>query len=332
MACIDEVPYVLRISPRLVIEGLMTNQPTPYKVSVTYTSSKRGARSATEATGVSEAQVSISDDLGNTVKLIQGKPGEYLTADSAFVGVPGRNYTLSIRLSDGKQYTSRPEKLLPVPGIDQLYYEVNDQLKNIEWAGIYVYVDIQDPAETADYYRWLATGYSMRPSTGVCCPWSRPPETCAKCYTQCWMRTDNLAANTFSDELVNGYRIRQPVFISPIRMRGMHLVEVSQYSLTKEAYRFWERYEEQRIRTGSILDPLPEPIEGNVYNVNEQNDVALGYFGASSVYRKRITTDPFAIDGDRVLYYEQLFMREGDCRMAWPGSEYDAGRVDEWQK
>jgi hypothetical protein len=332
VACIDEVPYELRIAPRLVIEGLITNQPPPYKVSVTYTSSKRGARSATEATGVSEAQVSISDNLGNTVNLIQGKPGEYLTADPSFVGVPGRSYTLSIRLSDGREYTSRPEKLLPVPDMDQLYYKVNDQLKDIERAGIYVYVDIQDPAETADYYRWLATGYSMRPSTGVCCPWSRPPESCSKCYTQCWMRTDNLAANTFSDELVNGNRIRQPVYISPIRMRGMHLVEVSQYSLTREAYRFWERYEEQRIRTGSILDPLPEPIEGNVYNVNDQNDIALGYFGASSVYRKRITTDPFAIDGDRVLYYEQLFMREGDCRVAWPGSEYDAGRVDEWKK
>jgi hypothetical protein len=110
----------------------------------------------------------------------------------------------------------------------------------------------------------------------------------------------------------------------------MHLVEVSQYSLTREAYRFWERYEEQRIRTGSILDPLPEPIEGNVYNVNDQNDIALGYFSASSVTTKRIKTDFFAVPLERVLLFEYLFTREGHCETSWPGSEYNPFKGDSW--
>jgi hypothetical protein len=314
-----------------VVEGLITSLPPPYAVRLSFTGTSRGARSLVEATAVREASVTIADDQGNSVALSEIRPGEYQTGDLSFIGVTGRSYTLSVRLPDGRSYVSRPETLPPVPDIEQVYYEVSDREGFAENAGIYVYVDTKDPVETENYYRWSAYGYSLRPSTGVCCVFVTPG--CGRCYLQCWIRSNNLAATIFSDELVNGNTIRrQFVYFSPIRMRGPHLIEVSQYSLTKEAYRFWERYEEQRIRTGSILDPLPEPIEGNVYNVNEQNDVAIGYFGASSVYRKRITTDPFAIDGDRVLYYEQLFMREGDCRMAWPGSEYDAGRVDEWQK
>jgi hypothetical protein len=134
-----------------------------------------------------------------------------------------------------------------------------------------------------------------------------------------------------SDELINGNPIvRQFVYFSPIRTRGPHLIEVSQYSLTEAAYRFWQRYEEQRIRTGSILDPLPEPIEGNLSNADNPEEVALGYFGASSLTRQRIKTDPVALDADRILLYESIFLREGDCHLSWTGSEYDP-EADRWR-
>jgi hypothetical protein len=330
VACIDEVNFPLRaVTPRLVVEGLITNQKPPYKVQLTFTDSKQGRRALTEANGVSGAVVSIADDQGNSTRLTDFQLGTYLTTDTTFVGVVGRSYTLSVQLPDGRRYASKPEQLTAVPQITRVFYEVNDREGIAENAGINVFVDVQDPAETKNYYRWSAYGYSLRQSTGVCCDFVF--EGCPRCKTRCWMRNDNLAANIMSDELINGNPIvRQFVYFSPLRTRGPHLVEVSQYSLTAEAYRFWQRYEEQRIRTGSILDPLPEPIEGNVANADNPNEVALGYFGASSLVRQRIRTDPFALDPDRILLYESIFLREGDCEQSWPGSEYDPGKPDQW--
>jgi hypothetical protein len=319
------------VTPRLVVEGMITNQAPPYTVRLTFTGTAKGARSLKEANPASGATVAIKDDAGNETGLVEGNLGEYRTDDPAFTGVVGRSYTLTVRLPDGRTYTSRPEQLTAVPAIEQVYYEVSDREGIAENAGIYVYVDTKDPAETENYYRWSAYGYSFRPSTGECCLFRY--EGCGKCYTQCWMRSDNLAANLLSDEQINGNTIRrQFVYFSPIRMRGPHLIEVSQFSLTKEAYRFWERYEEQRIRTGSILDPLPEPIEGNVFSVRDPNEVALGYFSASSVTTKRIKTEFFAVPLERVLLFEFMFTRPGHCEDAWPGSEYDPFKGETWIK
>ena len=68
-------------------------------------------------------------------------------------------------------------------------------------------------------------------------------------------------------------------------------VEVSQLNYTREAYQFWKRYQDQLNRTGSILDPLPAAIEGNIYNVANPNELALGYFSAAANFKKRLTID-----------------------------------------
>jgi hypothetical protein len=189
VACIDEVNLPLRaVTPRLVVEGLITNQKPPYRVQLTFTDSKPGRRALTEANGVSGAVVSIADDQGNATRLADFQFGEYRTTDTTFVGVVGRSYTLSVQLPDGRRYASRPEQLTPVPQISRVFYEVNDREGIAENAGINVFVDVQDPAETKNYYRWSAYGYSIRQSTGVCCDFIF--EGCPKCKTRCWMRSD----------------------------------------------------------------------------------------------------------------------------------------------
>jgi hypothetical protein len=44
-------------------------------------------------------------------------------------------------------------------------------------------------------------------------------------------------------------------------VRGKQYVEVSQYSLTREAYQFWKLLDEQQTRTGSLFDPQPAPMK-----------------------------------------------------------------------
>jgi hypothetical protein len=244
----------------------------------------------------------------------------YQTTDSTFRGTVGRSYTLTVGLPDGRQFVSRPEQLFPVPSIEHIYYQIEDQTA-IGQAGYYFFLDTKDPGDAKNYYRWSAYGYSQRPSTGVCCTFGNP---CPKCFDFCWMRTDYLGANVLSDELINGNQItKRYVLFSPLVTYGPHLIEVSQYSLTRQAYQFWQLYEEQRSRTGSVLDPLPAPVEGNVLSQQEGAEAALGYFGASAMVTVRLKTNSNELDFNYVRLIDQIYRREGDCRTAWPGTEWD---------
>jgi hypothetical protein len=240
-------------------------------------------------------------------------PGVYQTTDTNFVGQIGRSYVLTVHMPDGRMYQSQPEQLLPVPLLEELKAEFVDVADRSRPSGYRVLVDTQDPVEMANYYRWSAYGYVRRESEGL------PRLGGGVCCKSCWLLISNNDVNIFSDANINGNRIQNRfALFSPFYIRGKQYVEVSQYSLTREAYQFWKLLDEQQTRTGSLFDPQPAPIEGNIYNAENNHELALGYFGASAISRKRLI-----ISGDTVTMfpgYVEEFIPFGpmDCRFAFP--------------
>lgn len=317
-SCIDEIQLPIRNeTPRLVVEGMITNEPPPYSVRLTYSGNFQSAREIPSELFVTDAFVTISDEEGNSIGLFYTDKGIYQTKDSLLIGQVGKSYQLTIELSDGKKYMSQPEKMAPVPPIDSLYSEYIDSWNSTtREPGYQVYADLQDDPETESYYRWSGFSFIVKRATGVPCVVTDPKIIC---YEYCWLPNYGTSVHILSDAAVNGNKVqKQFVYFSPIFTIGAHLVEISQQSLTKEAYQFWKRFEEQRTRVGSILDPLPSTIVGNVTNVNDANEQALGYFSASAIVRKRFiivnNLPRFDID-----IQTSGFIRQGDCRVAYPG-------------
>jgi hypothetical protein len=317
-ACIDEIDLPIRTEdPRLVVEGVITNERAPYTVRLFTTGDFLSARQPPASLGVPDALVTISDELGNAATLhpVLAQPGVYRTRDTAFVGQIGRSYSLTVVMADGKMYRSQPELLRSVPEIDKLSAEFVRIADRSQPSGYRVYADTQDPPDEENYYRWSAYGYVRRESGGLRLLGG------ALCCNSCWIPVANTDVNIFSDANVNGNRIQNRfVLFSPFYVRGKQYVEVSQYSLSREAYQFWRRLDEQQTRTGSIFDPQPAPIEGNVYNAEDPAELALGYFAASAISRKR-----FIIAGDTVTMfpdYGSAFIRPGDCRFAYPFADF----------
>ncbi|MCU0353389.1 MAG: DUF4249 domain-containing protein, partial [Cytophagales bacterium] len=165
-SCIDEVQLPIRNeTPKLVVEGMITNEPGPYRVRLTYSGEFLSAGELPPELSVSNAEVFISDDVGNRTRLLSLRnPGFYETTDSSFVGRVGRSYTLSVRLPDGRRYVSKPEKMLPVPPIDTVYAEfvtINNPGRNYAYD---IYIDTRDAPNTRDYYRWTAYSYHLHRS------------------------------------------------------------------------------------------------------------------------------------------------------------------------
>ncbi len=100
-ACEDVITYQLEgTAPRLVIEGTVTDSSATQIVRLSRTVDYfTGGPSPT----VSAAEVTLSDDTGRSVSLIETAPGSYTT--DTFPGLPERTYHLTV-LCEGRTYTA----------------------------------------------------------------------------------------------------------------------------------------------------------------------------------------------------------------------------------
>jgi hypothetical protein len=316
-SCVDEVQLPPRsVESRLVVEGLITNEVPPYTVKLSYTSPYNSLIYGQNEVPLNGAVVSIAELGGRTVILDQDPltPLYFWMRDSTFQGKPGKSYQLRVQLADGKTYLSEPDLLNKVPEIDRIYAEFRSRAEGDFYNPDHydILLDTKDPATVGNYYRWSGYGYIPRISTGepvgmgVCCKW-------------CWIPTYGTVTDVLSDVLVNGNIIsRRPVFTSPIYYVGRHYIEISQYSLTKSAYQFWVKFEEQRKRSGSLFDPLPASIEGNVHQEDDAQILALGYFGASAVSKRRLVIPGDTLNLARLeIKYNNVFIEEGNCQRVY---------------
>jgi len=336
-SCIRQItPPIRQSTPILVAEGMITTEPGPYTVKLSYTGrfTNASVRIDSNQNFINDAAVVIKDSDGDSSSCILSSPGTYQSADSNFIGISGHTYTLEIFLPNGKTYVSKPEKMNPVPGIDSISVSYDSTyVTDVRPTQLIISVNTPDPPGVQNYYRWTASGYVPRKSWGGPCTFGAPPCTdpfMCLCFAECVQYLSNDQLNVLSDQFINGREIIQPVFYSPLYWYGKHFIEVKQYSLDQDTYFFWEQYIEQTNRTGSILDPLPASLTGNIYNLADSNDLALGYFGASAVTTKKVIIVPFFLQKYYLESVAGSYVLMGDCHQVFPNSLADGTDPPEW--
>ncbi|MVM31057.1 DUF4249 family protein [Spirosoma sp. HMF4905] len=318
-ACIDQVDLPIRTEePRLVVEGQITNEAPPYTVRLTYTG-KYGGTGGQNVNDqyVKEAQVTVADDQGRSARFVSMGLGLYQTTDSTFRGQVGRAYSLSVVLADGKRYVTKSERMPAVPVIDSVSATLIKTGSIVTPYALSYAVNTTDPANEQNYYRWSAYGYTTRLSMGVPCSLGNP----TRCNTRCWVSVSNDIVNVYSDEAINGNPLRGRFVLQvPIYAVGPQLVEVQQYGITQANYQFWKLYQQQNARTGSIFDPLPAPVTGNLVNTSDPSDLARGYFAVTSITRRRYRQQSFpsAVFYSALLsFISSQIIPDGDCRATY---------------
>jgi hypothetical protein len=287
-ACIKQVDIDTRNEkPILVVEGSITTDSVLYSVKLSYSGPYKSGLDIPEEFLEKNAHVIISDDQGNQTSLAYKEKGIYETTDSSYIGVVGRSYNIIIDLPDGKRYISTPEEIKPAVAIDSFKVKFVPDFNLVHPAYLQVSVDSKDPANAENYYKWTFFSWLRRQTRGVpcgnLCIWAE----------YCFQRVTDKEVRILSDASINGNEIiDQVVGKSHIYTYGRHYIDIGQHSLSREAYQFWKKYDEQVSRTGHILDPLPASVKGNVFNASDPADFALGYFSASSVTHKRAVLIP----------------------------------------
>ena len=140
-------------SPKIVIEGLVTDSLGRQSVKVTRSTDFYAAGKAPRVTN---AMVTVEDSEGNIYPFVQSlnpdSAGIYIP-QTPFAGVIGRNYKLSVAV-DGQEYTAE-DMLLKVLLVDSVTYRINDQQKEDPRKSGKIYellMYTKEPQETEDYY------------------------------------------------------------------------------------------------------------------------------------------------------------------------------------
>ncbi len=63
---------------------------------------------------------------------------------------------------------------------------------------------------------------------------------------------------------------------------------INQYTINENAYRFWNNIKEQNEEAAELYSRHPYRILGNVFNVDDKDELVLGFFRVAGITQKRI--------------------------------------------
>jgi hypothetical protein len=283
--CID--PYMPDVidstKSYLVVDGIINSQGvTTIVLSRTYDIAAKTAPPV--ETG---ATLYVEDEAAARYTLRESTTKGTYTSASLTLS-PAKKYRLHIRTIGGKEYASNYVAVKNTPPID-----------NISWqaatSGLNIYVNSHDDANDTHYYRWsYEETWEIRPLLVPSVEYlNRRMQDIRVPYPQsCWIteksaniilgNTTSLGRDVVSDQLLRSFSTTSD------RLYNKYSILVRQYAQTKEEYEYWSLLKKNTENIGTLFDPLPAQLTGNVHCLNDDTELALGYVGASSVQEKRI--------------------------------------------
>lgn len=302
VSCIDPYKVEIEEGQQLVtIEGMVTTGPGPHVIKLTR-SDTYGSVFEGLIRPVQGATMIVRDDQGRVIFLEEDikKRGSYETPND-FSAEIGRSYTLQIQLVTGEVYSSLPEKVESVPEIKNLTIEtvqIPVEGEILFRSGVQIYAEIEDPGDQMNFYFWRNAESTFiletRPDLYVDIQPNLPPRPAPKaCCVSCY-QTEKIGNNSIfiaQDENFNGLTTKIPVAF--IEDNGRRLVntfrtDIRQISVSAKAYRFLKLVKQQTEISGSVFDPPPASIRGNMISLDNPDEAVLGYFMVGGEARKRI--------------------------------------------
>ncbi len=266
----------------LVVDGSIHQGEGPFYIKLSRTSAF-GSGLQPEL----DAHITLYNDQGESESFAETYPGIYEVGGHIVKGIPGTTYYIEI-VSGENMYRSEPQTMPPVIEADSAYFDVNvtsmvDGNGNIsERRRVNVYVDSPVKQENHDALLRWSTDVSYSVTERVCNP-IKPPSTC---YVTDTVNTQNIII--FNSERIEATRLsRFFLFTQPTdpiyAFYTRYYVNVYQYSLNKEAFVYWGKLQKIANEKGNIFDTPPAAVPGNIYNINNSDEMVLGFFEASTV-------------------------------------------------
>jgi hypothetical protein len=281
---------VAGVNNYLVVETAINTCADPTVIHLSRTVPISSNSGAVPETG---AVVSIISDANVTYPVIETSNGYYSGASINAAG-PAK-YSIKIATKEGETYQSDFVEAKNSPPIDSVYFKVVGN-------GINVYADTHDPTNNSRYYLWNYTEtyefVSAFNSSAILqqIPQDtivfRPP---SEEIHYCW-RTDtsstlllNSSAKLTND--VISQNVLTSIASTDEKIAVRYSILVNQFVLTTDAYNYYQQLKKNTEQLGSIFDPQPSELPGNVHCLTNPSEPVIGYVTAGSAAQSRIFID-----------------------------------------
>lgn len=306
MGCVQPFePEVGEYDSTLVVDGLFTDGADTSTIFL----SRSFSYSEKNGAPISGAKVVIEDDQGGRMELVETVPGAYRTDPSIISGEAGRRYRLLVSTPEGDQFESEWELMKSSPPIDELYavYEEKtpDDPTEELIPGVQIYLSTQDTENNTRYYRWeyeetyqfglrfppiIRVDFSDRPGNGQDqVVWLFGEEFEGG---QCWKTEQSTRVLVGTTENLTQDLVKDLPLLyvdnTTSRLYIRYSLLVRQYAISETYYDFLRKIEAVNQTTGSLFDPIPNEVFGNIRSSDGKGIPVLGYFAVAGVSQRRI--------------------------------------------
>jgi hypothetical protein len=283
------------------VEGNINNGNSPTTIILSRTNT------LTETNRIYEkgAKVLIEGSDNSIFNLPETVPGKYSISNLNLE--VNKTYRLHITTGTGKEYLSSYVPVKPTPAIDSISWIR-------ETDGVRLYVNAHDDAAKTRYYQWTyeETWEFHSPFLSVLAFNDTDPRhpflryidsttySAVKDIQVCWNNRASTSLLLGSTAKLTQDRVYLPLNFIPNGAKEisvLYSINVNQVALSKEAYEYLEKMRKNTESTGSIFDPQPSYLRGNIYAAKDENEMVIGYLNISSVQEKRIFIKNLELDG-----------------------------------
>lgn len=233
------------------------------------------------------AQVVVEGEDNSVRPLTSLGNGTYRSPDLGLT--VGQKYRLRINTPDGKEYLSDFVTAKETPDIDSVGWRQTSE-------GVRFYVNTDDPTNNTRYYKWdfdetweIRTFYQSYYiyENGVV-----RERTPSEDVSTCWKHGK-------SNQIIVGSSARlqsDVMFEAPVNFIGKndeklsvrYSILVRQSALDKAGFEFYELMKRNTESVGTVFDPQPSEIWGNIRCVTNPGEMVIGYVSIATVNEKRI--------------------------------------------
>lgn len=287
-SCIESFtpPEVSNPGTYLVVDGFLNVNGDTSNIRLSHT---QGVNDGKQVVTEDGASITVEAENGETYTFSPAGKGLYRLPPTSFD--QETKYKLRIRRVNGSEYESAYVTVSKTPPIDSVGYRL-DQSRN----AVIVQVNAHDATNATRFYRWSfeeTYEYRMPYYSGLIR--DIPNKTIAPRSDNinvCWRTQESKDIKLGSTIKLSQDIIKDlPVNIIDIGTNKLYFgysILVKQYGLTREAFEYWTDLAKTTQGTGSLFDPQPSQVTGNIRNKADAKELVFGYFSAAQEQKKRI--------------------------------------------
>ena len=247
--------------------------------------------------------VEVVNMEGDSREFIESAPGNYVfNHDDQFFRI-NEEYRLNFVTPGGRQYESEFEKIHPVAEIESIYYQLESHPtyeQDVNEEGVQFYMDFEIEKESGRYLRWQVTEtYEIHNPESEA--WIFDVDRRLKLlpdsssWRTCWITLGIPEIFTLDLGHVEGeiYK-KMPLNYVNTETRRLNIrysLLVEQMALSQSAFYYWQEQAKNTQSGGSLFESQPSLSPGNICNVDEENELVIGFFSVSGISERRVVIE-----------------------------------------